>query len=346
MGNMKTGGGYSIEQRRLLLLRYLEGLLAEEESIAVERLLESSKEAFRELDELKSMVQLMRTSERVFCPEPWLISEFLETGKDPSGELSKHLRECDTCRQEAMVLGIYPVDERIPLTLMEDIRRELGVTTKEGPLLPSGSRFFLFLDSISTYFRFHWTALAAATAAVLLAIFLYPGPSIGPVVALSSITWDEGKSDLGGGLLGIVPHAKEHVTTILRFKVSGQRLSQEEIDSFYTAAAPRGRLADDYDFVPPARVKEVVGAENLSSHDLKNMLNMLRTTLAVDKVVLVTVTIDGSRASIQSELIETSTGNRVGAGVHDIVDRGELESKIGSVIYDVLPTPVKLPATR
>jgi hypothetical protein len=180
-----------------------------------------------------------------------------------------------------------------------------------------------------------------ATAAAVLVLFLYPGRQLGPVVALSSITWDERESDLGGGLLGIVPHAKERVTTILRFQDAGQPLSQEEIDSLYKAAAPHGRLADDYDFIPPARVKEVVAAESLSAQDLKNMLDVLRTTLAIDKVVLVTAALEGNRVSIWSELVEASTGNRVGAAVHYTVDREELQSKIGSVIYNVLPLPAK-----
>ncbi|MBM3300713.1 MAG: hypothetical protein FJY85_12240, partial [Deltaproteobacteria bacterium] len=94
---MKTESGRAIEERRLLLLRYLEGLLAEKERKAVEQLLGSSKGASSEFDELKDMLRIMRKDDRVFCPEPWLISDFIEEGKDPSDELSKHLRDCKDC---------------------------------------------------------------------------------------------------------------------------------------------------------------------------------------------------------------------------------------------------------
>jgi hypothetical protein len=93
-------------------------------------------------------------------------------------------------------------------------------------------------------------------------------------------------------------------------------------------------------------VKEVVAAEPSSAGDLNKMLNLVRTRLALEKVVIVTTAFDGSRALVRSELIETSTGKRVGLRVHDTFDRRELESKIGSMVYAVLPPAGKGAKTK
>jgi hypothetical protein len=188
--------------------------------------------------------------------------------------------------------------------------------------------------------------MAAVAAAVLLVFFLYPDPSVGPVVALSSVTWGESESDLGGGLLNVIPNGKERVTIILRFKGIEEPLSQETIDSLYRALTPRGEPVDEYDFVPPARVREVVAATPSSAGDLNRMLHLLRTMLAIEKVVVVTTAFDGGSAFVQSELIETSTGNRVGDGLDETFARRGLESRIGSLAYGVLPRPGTRAKTR
>jgi hypothetical protein len=338
---MKTAQDYSIEERRLMLLRYLEGLLPETEMRMVEQFLESNEEASREFDELRDIFRIMRKDHRAFCPEPWLISEFLETGEDPSGELSKHLRECSACREETVALGEPTKHGSMPRQLLENIMKELGVPTKERPLVQDEGLLSLLQERLATFFRFRVAAMAAVAAAVLLVVFLYPGPSVGPVIALSSVTWDGGESDLGGGLLGVVPKGKERVTIILRFKGAEKPLSQETIDSLYKALTPRGKLVDEYEFVPPAMVKEVVAAELSSAGDLNGMLHLLRTMLAIEKAAIMTTAFDGSRALVRGELIETATGNRVGKDIQEAFDRTELESKIGAIAYAVLATVEK-----
>jgi|GEM_PF-864336 len=334
---MKTGRDYSAEERQVLLLRYLEGVLAERERREVEEILESSEEASRELDELRNMVQVIRKDQRIFCPEPWLISDFLETGKDPSGEISKHLRDCDACREEVAILGKFRQDSGIPRKLLEAVRKELGAPTRGSHLAQDKGPLSRVLEAIASFFRFRVAALAAMAVAVLLVLFLYPGPSAGPVVALSSVTWDERESDLGGGLLGMAPRSKERVTTILRFRGTAKPLAQDVIDALYQAVAPREQLLEEYDFIPPAKVKEVIVAETSTAADLSAMLDALRTRLAVEKVVLVTTVFERTRALIQTELIETSTGNRMGPLVHVTLDPREVESRIGAFVYGVLP---------
>lgn len=343
---MKTGQDYSTEERRVVLLRYLEGLLDETEMKMVEQFLESSEEASREFDELRDIFRIMRKDHRVFCPEPWLISDFLETGSDPSGELSEHLRECSACREEAGVLGECKKDGSMPRELLENIMKELDVPTKESALAQDGARLSWLLERLGAIFQIRVAVMAAVAAAVLLAVFLYPDPSVGPVVALSSVTWDGGESDLGGGLLALVPNQKERVTIILRFKNAEKRLSQETVDSLYKALTPRAELVDEYDFIPPAMVKEVAAAEPSSAGDLNRTLHLLRTVLAIQKVVIVTTAFDGSRAFVRSELIETATGKRVGDGLDETLDREELESKIGSMVYAVLARAEKLEEKR
>lgn len=330
---MKTESGYSIEERRRLLLRYLEGLLAEKEKRVVEQLLESSKGASRELDELSKMTRIMRTEERVFCPEPWVISDFLDTGKDPSGGLSKHLRDCEACREEAAALEKYRRAGDMPRETFQAVRKELGAVSKETPPPPDRAWLFMLLENQASRFRFRVAAVAAV--AVLLVLIFYPAPPVAPVVALSSVAWGGKEDDLGGALLGVVPHARKRVTTMLRFQDTEKPLSQEMIDSFYRAVTPSEKLLDQYDFVPPAKVKEIVTSAGLSAGNLNGIMSELRTRLGIENVVLVTIVFARKRTFVQSELIQTSTGNRVGAEVHETLDRTELESKIGSVVYGI-----------
>jgi len=334
---MKTESGNSIEERRLLLLRYLEGLLAEEERKAVEQLLESSKEAFSEFDELKDMLRIMRKDDRVFCPEPSLISDFIETGQDPSVELSKHLRDCEACREEAAALEKCRDAGNMPRELFQAIKKELGAVSKATPPPPDRAWLLMLLEDLASLFRFRVAAAVAVAVAVLLVLIFYPAPPAAPVVALSSVTWGEREDDLGGALLGAVPRARKRVTTILRFQDTEKPLSREMIDSLYRAVTPSEKVLDQYDFVSPAKVKEVATAAGSSVGNLNDMLSILRTSLGIENVALVTIVFAGSRAFVKSELIETSTGNRVGAEAHDMFDRTELESKIGPLVYGAFP---------
>lgn len=329
-----------------MFLRYLEGLLAEDERTTVERLVESSEEASRELQELKNMVHLVRTNERIFCPEPWLISDFLETGRDPSSQIAQHLRECPECREEAEALAAHRKDDRIPHELLSAIKKELGIQAGHGGL-EKGRRWLSSLfEMITGAFQSRLALVGAASAAVLLVFLLYPGPSVRHEIALSSITWDEIESDLGGGLLGGIPRAKQRVTTILRLTGDGKPVSREVVDSLYQALTPPKDRLDSYEFVPPAQVKEALAGAHASAGDISTVLKVLRTTLDVQEVVLVTAVLDGRRATIRSDLIDTSTGREVAAGFSATVDRVEFQSKIGAVAYRVLPPSAERGKTR
>ncbi len=82
------------------LLAYAEDDMTTSEKLDMEKHLRTCTKCAGELELIKQVVEALRTEKSVFCPEPWELKEFVDSGKDIEGRIKAHIAECQFCRDE------------------------------------------------------------------------------------------------------------------------------------------------------------------------------------------------------------------------------------------------------
>lgn len=123
---MTGSSDQSLEELRILLLRYLEGSLPIQIKQTVEDMLMTDEQAQRELEGLKMIQNYLMTDQTLFCPDPSEIADFVITGNDPSGAITSHLEECRSCWEELQSLRSLQPSDPIPPRVLETVRRKLA----------------------------------------------------------------------------------------------------------------------------------------------------------------------------------------------------------------------------
>ncbi|MDQ7781625.1 MAG: hypothetical protein RDU20_02020 [Desulfomonilaceae bacterium] len=321
------------DAQRELLIRAVDGSLPIEDKPAVERLLENDPNASCELEELLALTSILREHESVFCPDPVELSDFLDTGHDPSGAISEHLDSCNTCREEMNALRGTHGHAIMPADLLKSITAELprDVAHLRGP--KPISWFRPDPESLSSLFPFRWMTVGAAALALLLVFFLYPRYSTMPTVGTSSVSWDHIGNSLPGGLSAA---PKPHVAIVLLFKDFETPLPQETIDELYRALGPSQADRERYRVVPPSEWAGILTENNARTADVSALLAAVKARLDGGKVVLVTVRAAGDRYEVHGRLIETDTGRVIAERPGDTASSSELKSKVRHAAYSVL----------
>lgn len=333
---MNTSEDQSAQTRRELLVRYLEYLSTEKERAEVEVLLESSEETSREMREIRRLMTVLRENPRLFCPDPLQLSDYAETGEDPTGEISEHLRECVLCQEEVKSLKTSCDKDAMPAQLLQRVMRELPDRAGEVRATSRGW-FVLVQEWLASTLRLRVLAAGAAAVALLIVLVFYPRPPVAPEIALSSVKWNDLGSKLPGAIPGMVPAEKQRVAMILLFKGFDKPFPQSTIDLLYKALRPKKEDLQRLDVLAPAQVREALTEAKVAAADVPGILLVLKSKLHLPEVVLVTVRLGKNRFTILSELVDTSSHKKLREITRVANNLTELGPTLRQAAYSVIP---------
>ncbi|MGO9571753.1 MAG: hypothetical protein ACLP5H_29860 [Desulfomonilaceae bacterium] len=329
---MTSPSQYSPEELRILLLRYLEGSLSGEEAREVSELLRTSAIVSQELEGLRKIMQTLKTDKTLFCPDPSDICEFVATGHDATGKIVSHLRECVSCRQEAQALKDFRPASKIPPQIWSKVSEKMAQRTKRDPGLEAESSASHLFSLFSSLFKKPVLAVGAVALAALLVVFLYPRQPIGPMIALSSVSWEH---DLTMKT-PILPRDREPVAFIIVLKDFKPQMSPQRIHSLYEALKPDEQNQKRYDIAVPSRIKEALGGADSSSTPVEESFKLLHKKLGVRRVVLVTLVSEKNQIRIRGESMDAASGKPMGKPVEAVATAQALESTLRGLVYSSL----------
>ncbi|MFC1833621.1 hypothetical protein ACFL2Q_02660 [Thermodesulfobacteriota bacterium] len=333
---MKDITEYSLQEKRLFLIQYLEGTLSEQEEISAEELLKSSEEASHELEGLTKMIHIVRGNERVFCPQPWDIARALENDEDSAGEIILHIHDCEMCKKEALALREGPASEAIPARLWSSIKAEFPESSREQSPRNARSLGTDWLKPLSFLFGIRPLLVGAATAAALIALVIIPIRSVGPVIGLSSVTWNGPLGNAAGSIGSAYPGDKERLAIILFFEGFKEPLSQQRIDALYQAIKPDKEQEYGYEILTPAQLKAYLSGKRVNSAKAAKVYPRLVKDLGVQKVLQVVLEPQGADIKIKSRLLNAPTGEPVRDKTEYAIPRERLDSELRQAVYGLL----------
>ncbi|MFH1117697.1 MAG: zf-HC2 domain-containing protein [Pseudomonadota bacterium] len=288
-----------------LLLDFLENRLRGNDHTMVEEHLESCERCKREVRELDYVMgTLKELGEEVFCPEPWQLFDFAETGADPDGRISRHLASCCECAECVRAFRSTAGNEEVPSGLHRAVKKRFA---------GERSRNFLQLlkDRTASSFRPYALGLAAAAAVALIVVLICPGTGTQPRMGLSSVSWDHGYPGvISKGLSR--DDRKPLVAVILLFEGPESSMRLYRPDDLYEALKPSPELRRRFDFVSPHRVKEALESRTGAAFDKRSVLDRLDGDLGVSGVVLLTVKPEGGLTALEGEILDVGSGKSRG----------------------------------
>lgn len=340
----RPGNTHGSEHPVDLLLPYVENLLAAEDHARVEQHLASCPECSREVQDLDRMIVSLKKNKEVFCPEPWLLHQFFESGEDPEGTIADHVRTCPQCREDLSEYRSCRESASMPGPIRQVFERNYA--TKASPTVPHPGRsiFLTVREYLASVFRAPLPVLGTVAALVLLVVLIYPREAVPPVVGLSSVTWEDayaGKRPLtpkGIRLMGPKPAAKPRprVAAILVFKGFDQTPAQEEIDSLYTAFSPDRSTKQRLELVPPSQVKQSLEKESAVRADAHYLADTLGKRLDLSAMVILTLTVKRDTFEVQGELIDVVTRKALVKTMRTHPTQKDLPSTVGAAAADLL----------
>jgi hypothetical protein len=131
----------------------------------------------------------LKNYKSVFCPEPWELYDFVETGSDPDGTIGPHMVECSLCSEEAASLRSGFADARMPDAVREAFLPRCFPAAKH-EARPQRMGFGARLVSVLVA-RVPILALGSAAAAIFLALYLNVSGEPEPVLGLASVSWED-----------------------------------------------------------------------------------------------------------------------------------------------------------
>jgi hypothetical protein len=317
------------EALRLCLLRYLEGTMSPKEREDFERELRASPATARELDALKDMMDLLTTDKTVFCPDLSDIAEFLDSGHDPEGRVSRHLDECPACAEHALTLGAARPSTGLPPEIWVKVRETLSRHTGRTSAPKAPSRISRFLRWCSGLFPRPAFAFAAAAAIALMVIALYPARPPQPQFALSAISWND---ELTPKSLS-PPSERERVAFLLQVPDRNTIQDQQRIDALYEALKPGEADLVRREFIDPARVNEALSSDAAS---IKEAVLRLHSRLSVNKIVLISLSRRGDTIMVRCETVGAATGAPTGAPVETTAHEATVAATVRKAAYGAL----------
>jgi hypothetical protein len=323
-----------------LLLPFLEKTLDPKEMSTIRNHVEKCDQCREELKSLEKITTALKTNASLFCPEPWEIYEFIETGKDPGQKIANHLNECSLCRHEAESFKTAPVNQKIPGQMWNELSKELPQSApKRAPLkakttfwkLPSWSLSFLRIPVLAT----------ASAVAILCVVLLYPGSQPKFIVALSSEDWNHSSTSLklmaprSQNLKSLVKpeeSSKPIVVVIVLLDDSSSDFNAQRIDSLYRALQPSKVLTEKFEFVSPLKMKNFIDSGAVKSTSKKELIDGIRDQLNVSEVIIINILPKKHEFEIRGELISTGTGKILREKVETRMSENQLNSGLQNIL--------------
>ncbi len=288
-----------------LLLDYLEDRLRGNEQEGLQKHLGSCERCNRELKDLDYVTRgLKELGEEVFCPEPWQLFDFAESGADPDARISKHLASCGVCEERVRAFRATGKKEDMPNSLRTAVKKRF-------PNAQSPSFLQVLRDRTAFFFRPSALGLAAAVAVALTIVLICPSGGLEPKIGLSSVSWDaEYKGIISKGFSS--DDRKPLVAVILLFEGPEARMPQYKLDNLYEALRPAPELRQRFAFVSPHRIKETLESQTGTEFKRRSVVNRLDGDLGVSRVLLLTVKAEGELVVLKGEIVDAVSGKSLG----------------------------------
>jgi hypothetical protein len=314
-----------------LLLPYVEDALAPEERRIVQDHVDHCPRCSGEVKGLRAIIAALGEHKRAFCPEAWEIYECVRSGGSPHGALSLHLKECPRCLEEFQSYAAPTTTEPMPAELLAKVKERLEQSPGLEMTERVQKRSFVFWDWIPERFRRPALGIAAAVAAMLVVVLIYPREPMGTVVGLSTVAWENAPRPKTG-----LESPGKRSAVLIFFKNFKEPLSRDKVDSLYQALEPPIEVNEKFDVISPADLSKAIRRGVVDSSNRKKLLEDLDKNLAVSKVVMITVEPETPGFDVKCDLIRTSDGIRVKKRIVRGVTEAELASKVRGTVWELL----------
>jgi hypothetical protein len=210
-GMMKKSASQSLDVHRTsATIAYVEDLLSPDDRSSFEEHLAGCTECSGDFQAVQMLVTRLKTHRGAFCPEPWELYQFYDTGEAPFRSISDHVEHCALCQEEVAALGKDCSETPLPTAVEQAFRRNVASTPQpERDAEPAGvavhserdnaseSRWrrsavgFVSRLSIGLASWARVPVLALGTAAVVaLVMLLLPRGEQEASIAFSTVNWE------------------------------------------------------------------------------------------------------------------------------------------------------------
>jgi Putative zinc-finger len=304
-----------------LLLPYVEDTITSAEKADVEEHLSTCDQCALRAEELREAIAALKQNKQAFCPEPWELYDFAQTGDDPHGDISLHVENCPLCSEDLRTWKMAPSEEPMPAELWNRLRERLPRPAPR-QVLPRTPRWGeIFLQNLVRWWKAPAMAAGVAAAVLLFVVIFHP--------------WDMMMQD-------DVPKPKSlpgKAAFVVFFKDFKDPLPQEQIDSLYEALKPSAELNERYSIVSPQETSEVIKSGKVPSHDRSAMIDGLRKNLNVSRVLVITVFPSADKLAARIEFIDTISGKTLQTKTEENMSLSELAARVRSDAFDMLLPP-------
>ncbi len=337
----------------------------------IEAHIKSCPDCSAETQALDEMIGNLERHRDAFCPEPWQLYEFIDTGEAPTGHVAMHLESCVKCREAVeSYKEALSAEHPMPAPVMDAFRDYHSQKKSPSRSISEGANVLSkILTSIASVFNMPALALGAVAAAILAVVIVYPrGEELSPI-GLSSVTWKPKLTLLGPSgddvyrgftaeeLARMTPEERElakrgilhrgavhgnnqsttspSVAFVITFKGFKEHLPQGRIDKLYEALKPTKEMKQKFEVLAPAKIKEALGSEKPPANK-KQLLEHLKTNLNLSKAVLITIEFKDNRFDINNELIDVQTGKILSTSSQEKITEPDLATKLRDSVFSIV----------
>lgn len=312
-----------------LLLPYLENELSPDQRLDVDQHVSRCERCSSELQKLGRITAALKSNKEAFCPDSSDIYQYIKTGFNPEGRISRHLEACPTCLAFAEAIRTEASPENMPAALWKQLQERLGIKDVRQVPVPASTEPSL-AERFRQWFRVPMFAAGAVAAAILLVVVLYPRDFTIPNVGLSAVTWEG------------VPKPKALRTRaafIMTFKDFADPLPQKRIDEIYQALKPDMDLSQRFEIIPPAELKAAAksGEIMIDPQRLGETLESLNKKLNVSRVAMFTLEPSDGKYSAKVQLMDATSGTTLNEKTESAIAENQLSDKIREMVLGIMP---------
>ncbi|MBI5571366.1 MAG: zf-HC2 domain-containing protein [Desulfomonile tiedjei] len=310
-----------------LLLPYLEGRLAPDETTMVEEHLRTCDECRTLKEQLAETVAVLTANREALCPEPWQLYELVNYGQDPDGSVATHLEQCSACKEIARSVTEKLPSDRIPAQVSHALKAHVAQIATP-PSRQEEPRESL-LERL--YRRYRLPAFSVGLAAAILAlVILLPSPAFRSGFLPSSVTWENVPKPKSFG------QGMKRAAMVLFVKDSGRTLPQKEVDALYEALAPTMELYQRFQIVSPAQIADLIAKRRYRNDTVSEMVARLHSDLDVSVAALIALQPEEKGTAVAVEIVDAASGAIEAKKSERAVPDSELARTVSATVHSLL----------
>jgi len=219
----------------------------------------------------------------------------------------------------------------MPAALLAKVKERLERSPDSEATETRQKRSFAFWDWIPEHFRRPALGVAAAVAAILIVVLIYPREPMETMVGLSTVAWENAPRPKAG-----IESPRKRSAVLIFFKNFKEPLSSDKVDSLYQALEPPIEVNEKFDVISPSDLSKAIKRGEVDPFNRKKLLENLDENLDAVKVVLVTVEPATQGFDVKCDLMRTSDGIRLKKRIAKGVTEADLASTIRGTVWELL----------